>query len=184
MGPSGDEDEAAPMRSRAWAWTMTRAPRSRASGFPVKGSSPRTPAFVRAFAFPEASRRFHTFDSTRGRLRRRPASKTGARTGADSLLTSYYQVIRVGFGLATAEERKSMVADFMHSLSSQNVTELSKIRSWNKVLQEDLTRSALFLLPASWRYLLADQVYEKARLLLLSIILVLLMEENWYFRNV
>ena len=68
-----------------------------------------------------------------------------------------------GFGLATTEERKSLVADFMHSLSSQNVTELSKIRSWNKVLQEDLTRSALFLLPASWRYLLADQVYEKVR---------------------
>jgi len=79
------------------------------------------------------------------------------RRNSTDLFVSKYR----GFGLATAEERKSLVADFMHSLSSQNVTELSKIRSWNKVLQEDLTRSALFLLPASWRYLLADQVYEK-----------------------
>ena len=66
-----------------------------------------------------------------------------------------------GFQLATPEKKAALVADFMHSLSSQNVTELSKITSWNTVLKEDLTRSALFILPASWRYLLADQVYDK-----------------------
>jgi len=64
-----------------------------------------------------------------------------------------------GFFLESQAERDRLVADFMATLSSQNVADRPEITSWNTALQDELTLPALWILPTAWRYLEADHVH-------------------------